>query len=107
MPGSWTLAVNRDDLTQTKLIESDVPKLSDGEVLLRVDRAGVTANNVTYALLGESFRYWDFFPTEPGWGLVPLWGFAEVVDATVDDAEIGSRVYGYLPTANHLIIRPG
>jgi hypothetical protein len=107
MTRSWTLAVARDDLSRTALIEGTVPEVGEGEALLRVDRVGVTANNVTYAVLGESFRYWDFFPTEPGWGLVPLWGFAEVVASTVDSVKVGGRVYGYLPPASHLLVRPG
>src|ERR1019366_6612963 len=107
MTSSWALAVARDDLYQTALLEGAVPEIADGEVLLRVDRVGVTANNVTYALLGESFRYWDFFPTEPGWGLVPLWGFAEVVASADGDVQVGGRVYGYLPPASHLVVRVG
>jgi hypothetical protein len=107
MTASWTLAVARDDLSRTALLEGTVPEVCEGEVLLRVDRVGVTANNVTYAVLGESFRYWDFFPTEPGWGLVPLWGFAEVVASAADGVKVGGRVYGYLPPASHLLVRPG
>lgn len=103
----WALAVARDDLSRTALLEGAVPVVGEGEVLLRVDRVGVTANNVTYAVLGESFRYWEFFPTGPGWGLVPLWGFAEVVASAVDNVQVGGRVYGYLPPASHLLVRPG
>jgi hypothetical protein len=107
VPDAWTLAVRRDDLATTTLLETEVPKPAAGEVLLRVDRVGLTANNVTYAVLGDAFRYWEFFPTEPGWGVVPLWGFAEVVDAALDGVTVGGRVYGYLPMASHLVIRPG
>ena len=85
----------RDDLGKTTVTENATPALVDGEALLRVDRVGLTANNVTYAVLGEApFRYWNFFPTEPGLGLVPLWGFAEVVASTVEGVEVGQRVYG-------------
>ena len=80
----WTLAVARDDLADTSLIEGDVPEVRDGEALLRVDRVGMTANNVTYALMGDAMHYWDFFPAEPGLGLVPLWGFADVVASSTD-----------------------
>ena len=107
MTGAWSLAVARDDLSRTSLLQWTVPKVEEGEALLRVDRVGVTANNVTYALLGESFRYWDFFPTQPGLGLVPLWGFAEVVASRADGVAVGGRVYGYLPPASHLVVRPG
>jgi Protein of unknown function (DUF2855) len=104
---SWSLAIARDDLSRTALLAGTVPDVQDGEALLRVDRVGVTANNVTYAVLGDSFHYWDFFPTEPGWGLVPLWGFAEVVASAAEGVETGGRVYGYLPPASHLVVRPG
>jgi hypothetical protein len=112
MTASWTLAVARDDLARTTLVESPVPALAEGEALLRVDRVGLTANNVTYAVLGDSFHYWDFFPGSsrglgPEWGLVPLWGFTEVVESTVDGVEPGQRLYGYLPPAGHLVVRPG
>ena len=110
MTSFWALAVARDELAGTRLFEGAVPEIGDGEALLRVDRVGLTANNVTYAVLGESFRYWDFFPPgndwAPGWGLVPLWGFADIVASAVSDVPVGGRVYGYLPPASHLVVRP-
>jgi hypothetical protein len=112
MTTSWTLAVGRDDLTRTTLVEGDRPTLAEGEALLRVDRVGMTANNITYAVLGDSFHYWDFFPPGPRgldetWGLAPLWGFTEVVESTVEGVVPGQRLYGYLPPAEHLVVRPG
>lgn len=107
MTSFWALAVARDDLSRTTLFDDAVHEIGDGEALLRVDRVGLTANNVTYAVLGDSFRYWDFFPTQPGWGLVPLWGFADIAASAVDGVPVGGRVYGYLPSASHLIVRPG
>jgi hypothetical protein len=104
--GAWDLVVGRDDLARTAFLEHPVPKPGRGEVLLRVDRVGVTANNVTYARLGETMRYWNFFPADKGWGRVPVWGFADVEQSNVKGVEVGSRVYGYLPTSSHLIVRP-
>ncbi|MBQ1021056.1 DUF2855 family protein [Micromonospora sp. D93] len=111
MADSWTFAVARDDLGQTTLVDGAVPAVADGEALLRVDRVGLTANNVTYAVLGDSMRYWQFFPPAaqglgPQWGLPPLWGFAEVVASAVAGVEVGQRIYGYLPPAGHLVVRP-
>ncbi|GAB2699082.1 DUF2855 family protein [Thalassiella azotivora] len=109
---TWTLAVARDDLARTTVVEHPRPEPADGEALLRVDRVGVTANNVTYAVLGDAFRYWEFFPPQPRgldatWGLGPLWGFSEVVASRADGVEVGQRHYGYLPPAGHLLVRPG
>ena len=106
MPHMWTLAVDRADLTDTSLLESAIPDLTAGQALVRVERVGMTANNVTYALLGESFHYWDFFPTEPGRGVVPLWGFGEVIASAADGLAGGTRVYGYFPSASHLLVQP-
>ncbi len=106
MTDAWDLLVARDDLARTSLVDGPVPTLRDGEALLRPDRVGVTANNVTYALVGEAMRYWDFFPARDGWGRVPLWGFADVVASEADGVAVGTRVYGYLPTSSHLVVRP-
>lgn len=107
MTNAWALEVSKSDLSATVLHELDVPEPADGEAVLRVDRVGMTANNITYAVLGEAFRYWEFFPaTSADSGRVPLWGFAEVVASKADGVEVGQRVYGYLPTASHLVVRP-
>lgn len=107
MTTGWALEVSRTDLSATQLLDVDVPEPGEGEAVLRADRVGMTANNVTYAVLGDSFRYWDFFPAvEPGFGRVPLWGFCEVVASRAAGVEVGQRLYGYLPTASHLLVRP-
>ena len=103
---AWDLVVGREDLARAAFLEHPVPEPGPGDALLRVDRVGVTANNVTYARVGESMRYWNFFPTDEGWGRVPLWGFADVVASNADGVDAGARVYGYLPTSSHLIVRP-
>ena len=107
MTGAWALEVARDDLARAELVEQDLPEPADGEAVLRVDRVGLTANNVTYAVVGDAFRYWEFFPARPGHGRVPLWGFADVVASRAEGVEEGQRVYGYLPPASHLLVRPG
>jgi hypothetical protein len=35
-----------------------------------------------------------------------LWGFAEVVESAVPGVAAGERIYGYLPPAGHLVVRP-
>jgi NADPH:quinone reductase-like Zn-dependent oxidoreductase len=107
MTDAWSLAIRRDDLAKSELRDEPVPEIAPGEALLRVDRIGVTANNVTYALMGDAMHYWDFFPTTEGWGLVPLWGFGEVVASQADGVNVGTRVYGYFPSASHVVVQPG
>ncbi|GAA1040996.1 DUF2855 family protein [Virgisporangium ochraceum] len=111
MPRSWTFAVARADLARTTLVDNDVPDPPEGAALLRVDRVGLTANNITYAVLGDAMRYWEFFPPQPRgldaeWGLPPVWGFADVIASTVPGVDEGQRFYGYLPPAGHLVVRP-
>jgi hypothetical protein len=99
--------VKRDDLRECRVAESETPEVGQGQALLRVDSFGLTANNITYAVMGEAMSYWDFFPTtEDGWGRVPMWGFAEVERSTVEGVNVGTRVYGYLPPSSHLLVTP-
>jgi len=98
--------VKRDDLRQTRIAATDVPAIESGQALLRVDSFGLTANNVTYAVMGEAMSYWDFFPAAEGWGRVPMWGFAEVERSEVEGVEPGTRLYGYLPPSTHLAVTP-
>jgi hypothetical protein len=98
--------VKRDDLRQCRVAESAPPEPQSGQALLRVDSFGLTANNVTYAVMGEAMSYWDFFPAEDGWGRVPMWGFAEVENSKAEGVEPGTRLYGYLPPSTHLLVAP-
>ncbi|HKA66447.1 MAG TPA: DUF2855 family protein, partial [Solirubrobacterales bacterium] len=98
--------VKRDDLRECRIVESEAPEVEPGQALLRVETFGLTANNVTYAVMGEAMSYWDFFPAEDGWGRVPVWGFAEVERSEAEGVEAGTRVYGYLPPSSHLVVTP-
>jgi hypothetical protein len=75
-------------------------------VLLGVDIFGLTTNNITYAVMGEAMDYWDFFPADDPWARMPVWGYADVAASEADGVPEGTRVYGYLPPASHLVVRP-
>jgi len=98
--------VKRDDLRECRIAESATPEIGPGQALLRVDTFGLTANNITYAVMGEAMSYWDFFPAGDGWGRVPMWGFAEVERSEAEGVETGTRLYGYLPPSSHLLVTP-
>jgi hypothetical protein len=98
--------VKRGDLRECRIAESPPPAVAEGQALLRVDRFGMTANNITYGVMGEAMSYWDFFPAEDGWGRIPIWGFAEVQSSRAEGVEPGTRVYGYLPPSSHLLVTP-
>ncbi len=107
---STDLIVNKNKFSDAKFVETELPdaaELGAGQALLKVDEFAFTANNVTYAVAGESFGYWDFFPAEEGWGRIPVWGFADVIASTAEGLAVGERLYGYLPMSTHLLIEPG
>ena len=83
-------------------------ELLDGEVRLAIDFFAFTANNMTYAVAGDMLNYWQFFPVQddPDFGVIPVWGFADVVESRSDDLAVGERLYGYFPPADELIIQP-
>ena len=97
--------VAQDDLARSEVATRDVD-LADGEILCRVDRFALTANNITYAAHGGDMKYWDFFPAPDGWGIVPVWGFADVVETRCDGVDAGTRLYGYWPMATHAVLAP-
>ena len=102
--------VAREDLRQTRFARADAPdgsELRSGELLLEIERFGFSANNVTYATLGEAMRYWQFFPAPAGWGRVPVWGYASVAASAHDEFEVGERIFGYLPMSTHITVLAG
>jgi Protein of unknown function (DUF2855) len=100
------LLIDKADLHECRLLEGDPPVASEGQALLSVEHFGLTANNITYAQFGQAMSYWDFFPTEEGWGRMPVWGFAEVLESRAPGLEEGTRLYGYLPPSTELLVRP-
>ena len=109
----WAIEIDRDDITQAVVVEEDIPTLADGEVEFSVDLVAITANNVTYAalgqptgLLGPDAGYWDFFGARDAPGRLPVWGFATVMRSTVEGLAEGEAIYGYWPLASHAVLRP-
>ncbi|MET0559747.1 MAG: DUF2855 family protein [Solirubrobacterales bacterium] len=99
--------IKRDDLHSCRIADSEPLTAGPGEAVLRVETFGLTANNITYAVMGEAMSYWDFFPATDGWGRMPVWGFATVEQSEAQGVEAGTRVYGYLPPSSQLLTVPG
>ena len=64
---SQTVQFQRHDLSQSRIVDAALPQLGEGEVRLKIESFSVTANNVTYAIAGDAFGYWNFFPGEGDW----------------------------------------
>jgi Protein of unknown function (DUF2855) len=98
--------IAREDLHSTRFLDSPAPEPAPGEAVLTVESFGLTSNNITYAMFGEAMSYWSFFPTEQGWGRMPVWGFAEVSRSRAEGLPEGTRLYGYLPPSTELLVQP-
>ena len=107
MTKSTDFVVARDDMQQCKVIETELPDaaaLPDDALLVSVERFAFTANNITYAVLGDALKYWQLFPAPEGFGNVPVWGFGEVIASRHPAIAAGERLFGYFPMATHLVI---
>lgn len=81
--------------------------LQDGAVRLAVDCFSLSANNLTYALLGDRLGYWSLFPRPDPWGMVPAWGFSTVIESRHVAVGVGERLYGLWPMASSAVLEPG
>lgn len=104
---STDFVVARNDLQQCKFVEMQLPDaaaLPDDALLVRVTRFALTANNITYAVLGDQLKYWQLFPAPKDFGNIPVWGFGEVIASKHPGIAVGEILFGYFPMATHLVI---
>ncbi len=99
--------VSKDRIVDAQLVDRQLDELDDGAIRLVIESFSVTSNNVTYAVVGDGFGYWNFFPASDSKGIVPVWGHARVIESRHAEFAEGERVYGYLPMATHLDVFPG
>ncbi|MEY3453201.1 MAG: hypothetical protein RL574_939, partial [Actinomycetota bacterium] len=97
--------VERREIRQSRWAPTVAPvELAAGEVLLALERAALTSNNVSYALSGDMLDYWGFFPTEPAWGRLPVMGFGVVTKSAHPEVAVGGRYFGFFPLADHHVV---
>ena len=100
--------VRKSELTASRAETGPVPEIGPGDVLMKVERFSLTANNITYAVFGDAMRYWDFFSDRSEgaeYGRIPVWGFGEVVASNADGVAVGTRVYGYFPMSRYRVAK--
>lgn len=100
------LKVKRAAIAEAELDEAPPAPLAEGEVRAATRDFALTANNITYAVAGAMIGYWQFFPVAEPWGIVPVWGFAEVTESRCPELPVGSRFWGFLPMASDFVLRP-
>jgi hypothetical protein len=106
------IEIRKDDLHVTRHHNHETATLEDGQIRLSVESFGLSANNITYAVMGDLMNYWEFFPVRveedrDQWGRMPVWGLASVLESRVSDVAVGRRVFGYFAFASELIVTPG
>lgn len=106
--------IRKDDFLTQRLVPLDgdtvEPPLAPGQIRLAVESFSFTANNITYAAAGDMLGYWQFYPPvgehSSGWGVIPVWGFANVIDSNCDQVSAGERLFGYFPPATYVVMQP-
>lgn len=110
------LNILRSDISVTAINTVKMQQdLLDGFVELQIQRFALTSNNITYAVMGDSFNYWDFFPAHKNkesnqeplqYGVLPVWGVAVVINSKVKGITRGSRYFGFFPATTHILVKP-
>jgi len=104
--------ISKLDFTKVKVLPTpsiETYFLEENELLVAIEKFAYTTNNISYAIAGERFGYWQFFPSQGGntdWVVTPVWGFAKVIQSTHPKIKIGERLYGYFPPAEYLKLKP-
>lgn len=96
--------------TQISVLTRPLPPNS---IRIRTRMIGLTANNLTYCLMGTLFHWWSAFPPpytaqapyndSEKYGVSPCWGYCEVLGSTIDLIPPGSIMKGFLPMSAHTI----
>ncbi len=110
----WQIEIARTDIATAALADLPERELAPGQVEFAIDLVALTANNVTYAALGEKTPflgpdagYWDFFSERDEPGHLPVWGFATVTRSAAEGIAEGERFYGYWPLASRAVLTAG
>lgn len=107
---SFEFQVRQEDLAAFRIVKRPEEPLKAGQIRVKIDVFAFTANNITYGVAGHSLGYWQFFPATANadgeWGIIPVWGFADVVDSVCESIPVGERLYGYFPPAGTAILEP-
>lgn len=84
--------------------------LAPSSVRALVSVISLSSNNLSYARAGTLLHWWDTYPV-PGdapppyddrgeWGIVPAWGYARVVESTIEALPGDSLLWGLWPTSS-------
>jgi hypothetical protein len=99
------LEIDRTNFRTRRFVEFHAPTSPPpGHVVMKLDRFALTSNNISYALGGDFLDYWGFFPTEAGWGRLPVMGYGVVTASGNPDIAVGGRYFGFFPVGSHHVV---
>jgi hypothetical protein len=102
----------KDDISVHKALplSSTLPPLKGDHVRVRTAIISLTNNNVSYALLGTALHWWAAYPVPAdlqtpyndtkAYGIVPAWGYGEILESKVGGLEPGMLLWGFWPTSS-------
>ncbi len=97
---------DRNDLARARWSAAPPVRASAQGVTVELERFALTANNLTYAKLGDALGYWRYFPAPQGWARTPVWGVGRVVETATPVLVEGERVFGFFPISTHCALTP-
>lgn len=98
--------VEKNDIYKVKASQEPLAPLQEGEVRLAIAKYALTTNNITYAVSGFKLKYWNFFPSDEPYGIIPVWGYGTVEATEHPEIKVGERYYGYFPMAAYCTVSP-
>jgi NADPH:quinone reductase-like Zn-dependent oxidoreductase len=99
------IASERDNIENTVVLRDELPALEQDEIRLRVDKVGLSANNLFYAQMGEA-PFLKFFAVYPlgeehkHLANVPAWGVATIIESRNSEFSVGEQYRGFLHMTN-------
>lgn len=116
MASSSVHIISKTDNTKHAVcqIPHDASELPPSSVLVRTHLISLSSNNLSYARSGGApLFWWDAYPAPAScpapynnreeWGIVSAWGYATVLDSTIDAITKGSLLWGLWPASGHAV----
>ncbi len=97
---------DRNELGRTRWSAAEAVRPPAQGATVEIERFALTANNLTYAKLGDAFGYWRYFPAPRGWGRTPVWGVGRVTQSATPILVEGERVFGFFPISTQCALKP-
>jgi hypothetical protein len=95
----------RKDMTETVVLRDELPALEKNEIRLRVDKVGLSANNLFYAQMGDApfLKFFSVYPLgdeHEGLANLPAWGVATIIESDNPEFAVGEQFRGFLHMTN-------